>query len=242
MQWIVGRSLFVLGTVAIAVIATAFVARSAGEPVVVPLYVERGPHGDVRLGIDVTIDDKKARVLVDTGSVGLRVLASAGGTATRRTGRSAGGAYGSGLMLHGVEARTPLAIGSARGDDVTIELVDSFDCLPGRTCAVTNGGTPEMFGVLFPGIMGLRLRDAPRGDCCANPLPALAGGVGRSYIVHANVADPALILNPDPGSVAKFTMVESALGISRGCVRIPSAQPSEVCGEVLFDTGTRRWS
>jgi len=212
----------------------------AGGPVVVPLYVEHGPHGDPRLGIDVAIGERTARVLLDSGSAGLRVLASQAGASTRRTGRAAAGRYGSGLALHGEEATTPLAIGAAHGDAIPIELVDSFDCLPEQpNCPAANGGTPEMFGVLFPGILGVSAIDPAGGRCCANPLPALAGGVGRSYVLHANFANPALILNPDAATTGAFTMVDAARGTSpRGCIHITGAEPSEVCGEVLFDTGT----
>jgi len=225
---------------AVLVGAVAAPATSAGAPVVVPLFVERGPHGDPRLGIDVAIGERTARVLLDTGSAGLRVLASRAGAAARRTGRAAAGGYGSGLALHGEEATTPLAIGAARGDAVPIELVDSFDCLPEQpNCPAANGGTPEMFGVLFPGILGVSAVDPPGGRCCANPLPALAGGVGQSYVVHANFANPALILNPDAATTGRFTMVDAARGTSpHGCIRITGAEPNEVCGEVLFDTGT----
>ncbi len=96
-----------------------------------------------------------------------------------------------------------------------------------------------MFGALFPGILGVSAIDPAGGRCCANPLPALAGGIGRSYVVHANFANPALTLNPDAATVAGFTMVEAAGGSApRACIRISGAEPSEVCGEVLFDTGT----
>ena len=222
------------------VVAAAAPGSPAGGPVVVPLYVERGPHGDPRLGIDVAIGERTTRVLLDSGSAGLRVLANQGGPSPRRTGRSATGGYGSGLALQGEEATAALTIGGAHGDAVAIELVDSFGCLPEKpNCPAANGGIPEMFGALFPGILGVSPIDPPGGRCCANPLPALAGGVGRSYIVHANFASPALTLNPDAAALGGFTMVDVARGTPpRGCIRITGAEPNEVCGDVLFDTGS----
>jgi hypothetical protein len=232
-------ALIAAAAVLIGLVAAAAAGSPAGTPIVVPLYVEHGPRGEPRLGIDVAFADRTVRVLLDTGSAGLRVLASQAGASPRRTGREAAGGYGSGLSLHGEEATAALTIGSAHGDAIPIELVDSFGCLPEQpNCPAANGGTPEMFGALFPGILGVSAIDPPGGRCCANPLPTLAGGV-RSYIVHSNFAHPALILNPDAATANGFTMVDAARGTSpRGCIRITGAEPSEVCGEVLFDTGT----
>ncbi len=212
----------------------------ASGPVVVPLHVNRGPMGDPRLGIDVTVGEKTVQVLADTGSRGLRVLASAvPAGSVHRTGRAAAGGYASGIVLHGEAATAPLALGAARAPAADIELVDGISCADGRPdCPAANGSKPEMFGVLFPGILGLGSIDPPRGQCCSNPLPALAGGVGRTYVVRANFGAPELVLNPDAATVRAFTLLDVSRGtLPRGCVRV-SASPNEVCGEVLFDTGT----
>jgi hypothetical protein len=216
-------------------------AGSGAGTLVVPLHVERGPYGDPRLGIDVNVGPRTVRVLFDTGSPGLRILASAlPADAARRTGQHAAGGYGSGLVLRGEEATARFAVGDSNAAEQTpIELVDGYSCADERpNCPAANGGTPEMFGKLFPGILGASNVDPPRGRCCANPLGALIA-YGKRYIVHADFTAPTLTLGPDAAALAPFTMIDVARGtLPRGCLRVSSVALGEVCGEVLFDTGT----
>ncbi len=216
-------------------------AGGGAGTVVVPLHVERGPGGDQRLGIDVAVGGRTVRVLLDTGSAGLRILASAlPAGEVRRTGQSAAGGYGSGLVLRGEEATARFSVGDpVAAEQTSIELVDGYGCADARpNCPAANGGTPEMFGKLFPGILGASNVDPPRGRCCANPLGALVA-YGRRYIVHADFAAPTLTLAPDPAALSAFTLIDVARGtLPRGCVRLSGTAPTEVCGDVLFDTGT----
>ena len=228
----------------LALLATVAQPASAGGGAgtfVVPLHVERGPHGDPRLGIDVTVGPRTVRVLLDTGSPGLRILASAlPAGAAQRTGQRAAGGYASGLVLRGEEATARFSVGDPSvGEQTSIELVDGYGCADDRpNCSAANGGTPEMFGRLYPGILGASTVDPPRGRCCANPLGALVA-YGRRWIVHAEFSAPTLTLGPDPATLAPFTMIDVARGtLPRGCIRLSGSAPSEVCGDVLFDTGT----
>jgi hypothetical protein len=233
------RFAFISAVVMIVTLGAFAFARAADAPIVIPLSVEHGPNGGTWLGIDVMIDSKPSNVMLSTGSTGLRILADRAGSLTRRTGRSAAGSYGSGIRLHGEEAKGTFAVGLARGGETSFEVVDSVDCLPEvPNCPAADLGVPLMFGRLFPGILGIGLMGPPPSTCCTNPLPSLAGGVGRSYVVHGNIAAPSLTLNPDSATVANFTMVPSALGWSRGCVSFTGTEPNEVCGGVLFDTGS----
>jgi hypothetical protein len=215
-------------------------AAADTPPLVVPLHVEHGPNGDPRLGIDVGIGSRTVRVLFDTGSAGLRVLASAVNDPSVRRGGPVrgGGFYGSGLTLRGDEATAPLSLGGGAPQQTSFELVDGFGCaemIP--NCPGANGRTPEMFGTLFPGIFGASMTDPPRGRCCANPIEALPA-YGKRFIVHAAFSGPSVTLGPDPAALAGFTMIDVARGVlPRGCVRVSSAA-GEVCGDVLFDTGT----
>lgn len=199
----------------------------------IPLHVVRGTQGEPRLGIDLTVGVDAVRVLVDTGSAGLRLLAQAlHPQSASRTGKRSGGGYGSGLRLQGEEALTSLSLGDVRGDRIPIELVDGYSWQD-----PTVQRTPEMFGLLFPGILGLDM-SAPRG-CCANPLAAFADGVGKQYIVHSAFDAPQLIVNPDPSTAQAFTMVDVGDdGWPQGCINVERVLPYDFCGEVLFDTGT----
>jgi hypothetical protein len=215
-----------------------FAAGTAG-PTVVPLHVERGPFGDPRLGIDVTLGSKTVRVLLDTGSVGLRILASAvPADAARRNGTSAAGGYASGIVLQGEQATARLSIGDPNVvESAVIELVDGISCNDQQPkCPAANGGTPEMFGALFPGIFGASNDSPPRGRCCGNPIEAFSE-YGRRYIVHAKFDAPTITLGPEPTTLSNFTMIDVPRGLSpRGCIRIVGA-PNDICGAVLFDTG-----
>lgn len=201
--------------------------------VAVPLHVVRGPGGEPRLGIDLTVGVDAVRVLVDTGSPGLRLLAQAlHAQSAGRTGRHSGGGYESGLRLQGEEALTSLSLGGVHGDRIPIEVVDGYSWED-----PTVQRTPEMFGELFPGILGIDMA-RPR-SCCANPLPSLEGGVGKQYIVHSAFDGPQLLLNPDAASEQSFTMVDVGDdGWPQGCVNVDNVLPYDFCGEVIFDTGT----
>jgi len=219
-------------------ITVPLVATAAAGPTTIPLHVEE--YGGVpRLGIDVMFGTKTLRFLFDTGSGGLRVLASAvPPDAAQRTGASASGGYASGIMLHGEQAIARLSIADPSVVQSTqIELVDSITCADQRpNCPAANGGTPVMFGRLFSGIFGASNATVPRGGCCINPFEAF-NEYGKQYLVHANMSAPTVTLKPDSAMLAKFTMIPVPRNLMpRGCIHIPTAV-NDICGEVLFDTG-----
>lgn len=210
--------------------ATLFLAS-----ILVPLHAVTGDDGFPRLGVEVRVGGDRVPVLVDTGSPGLRILASSirAGSAKRR-GMKAQGWYMAGLRLRGEAAFATLQIGTARGSAIPIELVDGYSW-----GGSSSRRTPEMFGGLFSGILGLDMRGVPPTKCCANPLPELAGGVGRRYIVHAKSDTPSLLLDPGTVALRGFTMLSAHAGPwPVGCVRVSDILPRELCGELVFDTGT----
>jgi hypothetical protein len=142
--------------------------------------------------------------------------------------------YLAGLRVHGEAAFATLRIGAAYGSGISIVLVNAY------SWAGSSSRTgPEMFGRLFSGILGLDMRAVPSTRCCANPLPALAGGVGRRYIVHAGLDAPSLLLNPDDAALRGFTMLQPHDGPwPFGCVSVSDILPHTLCGELVFDTGT----
>jgi hypothetical protein len=233
----------VIATIGISLLLCGVPTGAHAEgPIVVPLHVEHGQFGEDRLGIDVSIGGAVVRVLFDTGSVGLRLRADAlPAAAAHRTGRSAGGTFANGLILRGEEATANVAIGDSHdAADLNIELVDNYTCaFVSPFCSSTADAPPEMFGGLFPGILGVRNEVIPDGTCCANPLPELARAVGRRFVVHAKLDNPTLTLDPDPASVAAFTLIDVPTGtVPRGCIRIGAEPSGTVCGDVVFDTGS----
>jgi hypothetical protein len=211
--------------IALATLIAAVGLRAAvGKEVVIPLHAERGPHGDPRLGIDVGIGPRTVRVLLSTATPGLRVIATAVPPgAVERTGAPAGETPIDGLVLHGERARARLAFAGA-GEPVPawIDVVD--------------GGTPETFGGLFPGILGIGNVAPPADACCPNPFDSF-GFYRQRYLVHAVLAAPSITLDPDENALRGFRFVD-VIGAETpiGCVRISGAVSNEVCGAMVFET------
>jgi len=208
-------------------------------PIVIPLHAETGTSGEPRLGIDVTIGSSTQRVLFDTGSAGLRVLAKAlPSDAYRATGQRVTADFGFGVELRGEEASASLSLGEARGRNVPFQVVDEFGCAPQVRDCPAQSAEPEMLSGIYSGIFGAYFSPPQRRGCCDSPLFALDGGVGRRYIVHANFKAPTITLNPDDVALSPFSVVDfAAFGAPRGCIRIYDAG-LETCGPVIFDTGT----
>jgi hypothetical protein len=223
----------------LAAAAAVTAVRSADQEIVVPLHLVRYTDGSTQLGIDVTFGTKTQRLLFDTGSTGLRILANAlSADAFKRTGRSLTYGYGSGMQVEGEEANAALSIGAAHGTNVPIQVVDRVVCNPIQlTDCPKDLVAASDFAGPYPGIMGVYVR-SPQLDCCDSPLYNLEGKVGRHFIVHANFDAPALILNPDTTTMKPFSIVDfEAFGAPRGCIRIYESE-IETCGPVIFDTGS----
>ncbi len=210
--------------------------------VVVPLHLEHSRYREPYLGIDVTLGSVTKRLEVDTASPGLRILASAvPAESFGSSGYSATVDYGNGLSLRGKVVLAPLGIGGIRSEHaVQVESVESVACASWfPKCSAANGGTPDEFGRLFPGVAGLMMTGATPDACCVNPLYDLAGRVGRAYVLHADFSKPALTLNPDAATIGKFSIVPVALGVSswpEGCIVVKDVQLN-VCGQIVIDTG-----
>ena len=225
---------------ATAICASIAPARGADQgPVVIPLHVDRGQYGETRLSIDVTLGTKTQRLMLDTGSTGLRVLATALPTGSyRRTGREVDYDYGSGTVLRGEEAVASTTIGPVHGN-VPLEVVDKIACgqeVP--NCPDQDQFQLEMFGGSYPGVLGVYPRPPAMEGCCDNPLGALDNRVGRTFVLHAALDAPTLTLDPSPAAPAGFTLVAiGALGAPQGCITV-FGLGSQTCGPVVFDTGS----
>jgi hypothetical protein len=219
---------------------TGAAAGADSTNVVVPLTVEHSPYHQPYLGIDVTIGSVTKRLEVDTGSPGLRILASAlPADAFAKTGFTETGDFGNGYTLRGSIATASLAVAGIRSEHpVRVEAIESIACASwSPRCSAAKGGTPDEFGRVFPGVFGLRITNALPEECCVNPLLGLTGHVGESYIVHAAFAKPSLTLNPDAATVAKFASFPTTLtSWPEGCITVKDVN-LRVCGEVMVDTG-----
>ncbi|MEU1825077.1 DUF3443 family protein [Streptomyces abikoensis] len=229
----------------------------------VPLtYLPAGSAGGrlsvPRLQATVRIGSRSANLLVDTGSTGLKVLASAVGDDATPTGATGSSSFLSGLKISGREARATLRLGAATADNQTILLVDSLGCVDqAPDCAAAHGGTPEEFGGVFDGILGIGMAERDQGvkGCCANPMSGLTGD--GSFIVHFDEEHPQLRLNPPPGTVARFRTADLKRTVTarprpgaaptamtswdpapmKACLTVTGVLDHE-CAPVVFDTGT----
>lgn len=223
--------------------ATPPAAPTAPPPpaVTVPLSLEgAGP----RLVARVEIGGAVLRVLVDTGSSGLRVPAARvppGAVAVSGPAQPYG--YASGLRLTGRLARGPVRLGPASGAAVPLELVDTTSCAPTRPdCGAATGA----MGGRLDGILGI---GPQAGSDLRNPLWSF-GPIGRAFALHA-----------DPGGTSTLTLGAPADGfvlapLSAGgrppaadgppawqprvpmCVGGPILPAGPVCQPTMFDTGT----
>lgn len=215
-------------------------------PVAVPLNVERG-----RLVAEVAVDGSRPlRVVVDTGSSGLRVLADrvpAGGVARGVPARPYG--YVSGIRLAGTTVRAPVRLGGVpSAAPVPVELVTGTTCAPDQPrCAAANGRRPDFMGGGYDGVLGI----APlsTGDV-PNPLWYF-GPVGRAYTVHVDLARTStLVLSDPPTGFTLDQLARTAPATGDGppawqsrvpaCFTVgpqPALPGGRVCGPTLFDTG-----
>jgi len=225
-----------------ATLACAGIASAQQTPVVVPLHVEHSPYHVPHLGIDVMIGTVTKRLEVDTSTPGLRILASAlPNDAAQRTGHTVTGDFGSGLNLRGAEETASISLAGLRSDrQVQIEAVESIACASlSPKCQAAKGGVPDEFGKVFPGVFGLMMTDATPGECCVNPLFALAGRAGHAYLLHAAFAKPTLTLSPDAATVSAFTTVPvTTTSWPNGCIAVKDVA-LQVCGEIVVDTGSQ---
>ncbi len=75
----------------------------------------------------------------------------------------------------------------------------------------------------------------------APALPADAPVVVPLHVVHARLGDPELVLSPDNATLDAFTMVDAGReSWPTGCLWIGGAEPTDVCGRIIFDTGSRQ--
>ncbi len=121
-----------------------------------------------------------SQVLVDTGSTGLRFLASQiGGTDVTITDIPVTYGYSSGNELDGVLGFAPVSFPGASSPlstpgPIAIQVVNQIVCKPGTDCPGWQAGQSGVMGVAYD------------NDQIFNPLAQLAGTLGSGFIVVSN--------------------------------------------------------
>ena len=126
----------------------------------------------------------------------------------------------SGLVAEGEEALGSVSIGGVEAPELTFQIVDRIGCAA-RIAAYCSEllAANDMFAP-YAGVLGIDAVGVP-DRCCVNPLPELAGGIGRRFIVHAALPNPTLTLNPDDAMLSGFTMLNVP---GHAAVRMPAAR------------------
>ena len=242
-----------MGTLAIlASTALAPTPTAANGRVEIPIHqtmVGRSP----RYSIPVSIGGQRPiDVMLDTGSVGLRVLRPrlSDDAKVSFTSTPVRYGYGSGVRIDGVLATTILRFGAAQTrSPIPIQIVTTLGCndrrprCPGSRLSLEDygfGGNGRP-GAGFPAILGVSLARLPAAQAgIVNPLRRV--GDGRWIVEIPRPADDEpgrLILNPSDAEIAEFSMHRLAgrRGAAiEGCLLNDRTQRS-FCGPALLDTG-----
>jgi hypothetical protein len=209
--------------------------------------------------VEVIIGGQTLKVLLDTGSTGLRVLASrVPPDAVQHTGPASPYGYGTGIIISGDLARANIQLGPYQSvGPIPIELVTGTTCAPQQpNCPAAGGQKPVMFGGRLDGIMGVSPLLAAG---IINPLWQLPDGFGHAFAIHYDPAGQSSVLVGVPA--AGYTLVHlnptdpdglstppnrslNASEASPGwdprisvCFTLSTLPGGKACGPTSFDTG-----
>jgi hypothetical protein len=244
------RRIVLMGVAATLITGASTGAQTAcADPQSIPLAAVTSELGPA-MTVPVTIGGKTLNVLVDTGSYGLRVLASqVPPNAVRRTGSAPEYGYATGVRVSGDLADASVQIGGQNtAGPIPIELVTNTSCAPDRPdCPAAGGKKPVMFGGQFDGIMGLSMRPA---DGLVSPLWRLPNGAGHVFTVHYDPAGESAILLGEPEAGYNLVHVDRAAPGNVAdspppwdpsvpvCYASAAVPGGNACGPTAFDTGT----
>ena len=234
--------------------------QTLGAPVSIPIVVHGTADGGLRPIVDVSVaGGKPVPVLLDTGSTGLDILASAAGS-DRLTRLSQIGpqAYVDGTRYERTLAEAPVAFGptgSVRtGAPIEVALIDSVDCVPTQPNCPGRSGADGLIGRGLYGTLGVSLTPSNRSDAAdiSSPLLQIPGGGSAFRVGFSSQTTGSITVGSATGSAGETTVIplapatpsRSSGQVNRGwnvasavvCWTIGSASPR--CGPTTFDTGS----
>ena len=247
-------SVLLSATVLIAPTAAAAQARlKPSRAVAVPIAIVGGqgsatgarPTVDVRIG-----NSKPVPVLLDTGSTGLQIYASAvnttpGGRVTV-TSRRDSITYAGGTRFTGLQARAVIRIGrQATAVSVPFGLVRQASCVPSKPDCGASGVSHPMSDGAY-GVLGIGMTKNPEG--LFSPILAMPGALGLTWSLHLTGNKGLLVMGaPIPsGPGAAVTVQLRRRGTSGGHAAWTDARVRlcdtvgaiRACVPGLFDSGT----
>jgi hypothetical protein len=149
--------------------------------VAVPIHASATVTSDFRLSISLTINGVPVEALLDTGSSGLRVFASAVADAgLPDSGAAASQKYNSGETYYGYLATANIGLAGQQMPDAAIQVVTA-ECEP--TDASPDACVPNPTFFSFPAIVGIGLRESSSPPV-RSPFASLSGL--PSFTIHLN--------------------------------------------------------
>ncbi|MBS7538255.1 hypothetical protein [Ancylobacter lacus] len=242
-----GIARFVMALVVPAVLASG--PAAAAESARIPLQPRPDRSGFSNFVTVAVGGGAPGEVLLDTGSTGLRILASAVGPEVRLTDIPVTYSYTSGNVLRGVLGYARVAFpGSdpavATEREIAIQVVQSVGCKPSKPdCPGWRGGEKGVMGVAY------------MPDAAFNPLAQLPAPFGNGFIVAADDLarpglSPHLVVGLTEANLAGFSFAPFAAlpdgqqppGLKawntksvRTCFSVDGGP--EGCDGTVFDTG-----
>jgi len=232
-----------------AIVLLAIPITVLAQSITLPIHQQTMPDGEIRYSTPISIAHGPAiEAMIDTGSVGLRVLAVADPGAMSDavstdppTERHY--SYGSGVSLSGVNVQDDVTVG--RTGHIAFQLVKEVGCLPrypqcpasrldAADYRIGGEGAPRAGYMAILGIGALHSNSAG----LENPLRALGYSDWTVELPRPGDVEPGrLTLYASPATLAGITPLTSdAFGRVQGCLtRSGDAQP--VCALMAFDTG-----
>jgi hypothetical protein len=225
-------------------------AMVLAQSISLPINQRVMPDGQIRYSVAIAIAHGAAiDAMLDTGSVGLRVLAAAYPDSGNHAALAAAPVesrygYGSGVSLNGVDIQDDVSVG--RPGNISLQLVKDAGCLPGHpNCPASRldsadyriggNGAP---GAGYTAILGIGAAHGNAGGL-PNPLHALGYSGWTVELPRPGEAAPGrLTLYVAPFTPADFTPLTSdAFGRVSGCLTQQGGSTGPVCALMAFDTG-----
>lgn len=240
--------------IALATLGFFAATPALAAPVAIPIRQTVLANGLSRYSVAVGIGNASVEAMLDTGSLGLRLLPGAvPADSYRLTDAETETGYKSGLSLKGKIATAAVRIGAAaQGATLPLQMVETLGCLkeiphcPAQTLkpGAFGFGGGGVAGQGFKAILGIALPLPGQESGTVNPLIAFA----QSWIVilplPGQIAPGTLILDPGPGDLAGFTRFAEftalpflKIGGIPGCLE-NCATSANYCGPIMLDTGS----
>ena len=222
-------------------------------PVTVPITVQGGPG--TALGTRPMVEVKVGRsrrvpILLDTGSVGLRIFApvvrTGRGSGVTVTDRPTSITYSGGSHLTGRVAQARIRLGpQPTATRIPFALVDHASCTAAKPTCPTAGGIEAAMRAGEYGVLGVGMNTTPSG--VPSPVLGMRGALGRRWSIHVGPRRGRLVLGARPPTgpaVTRIHLAPQAAAVGGPfwrdqrvplCVGVGALR---ACVPGIFDTGT----